>query len=59
MVVAMAKLILKFALNPNFLNLTINKNFGSYRNFLVPFLNLFLLKSWRFVCNNIRVQMTF
>jgi len=37
--------IIKEALNPNFLNLTINReNFGS-RNVLVPFLNLLLLKS--------------
>jgi len=37
---------LKGALNPNFLNLTmsIEKDFG-FRNVLVPFLNLLLLKS--------------
>jgi len=34
---------IKGALNPNFLNLTIEKNFDS-RNVLVPFLNLFLLE---------------
>jgi len=38
-------LVLKRALNPNFLNLLlIEKNFG-FRYVLVPFLNLLLLKS--------------
>jgi len=35
---------IKGALNHNFLNLTIEKKFGS-RNVLIPFLNLLLLKS--------------
>jgi len=41
----LVKICIKGALNPNFLNLTIEKNFGT-TNVLVPFFNLRLLKSY-------------
>jgi len=46
MEVEIGQFCFKGALNPNFLNLTIEKNFG-FRNVLVPFLNLLLLKSYK------------